>query len=292
MRQCESVQDGQESFIYFTDPHLSQTSEKNIAKSFRLLHKYMEKYGYGFCVCGGDWLVNNETHSEACNALKVIHKTAHSVFGDNYYPVLGNHDTNYQGRMSESSSRNTARLSEAEINNLMFSRFGQSYYTFETDKTLWIVLDSGIDWETEMSEYRCEQIDWLGATLQSDRKEHVVICIHIFANYDSKDSLVVQKLAKNAMDLSLAYNSRSVKEVHGNVYDFTDVSGSVACFLCGHNHVDYVMESSGIPVICTRRFKTNGIHSFDLCTFDWETGQLIMKRVGEGNDRTVSIITG
>lgn len=292
MRQCEVVPDGTESFIYFTDPHLSRTSQKNIDRTFNLLKMYAKEYGYNFCICGGDWLVNNETYAEACDALRYIHKSADIAFGDNYYPVLGNHDTNYQGRKDECSSKNTGQLQDADIHDLMFNRFGRAYYEFETDETLWIVLDSGIDWETEMSQYRWEQIDWLGSKLQSDSKKHVVICIHIFSNYDSKGTLVIQKLAKNAMDLSLAYNSRLKKEFNGIVYDFTDTSGSVACFLCGHNHADYVMESLGIPVICTRRFETDGIKSFDLCTFDWDNGQLAIKRVGEGSDRVVNIITG
>ena len=292
IRQCDVLPEDKESFIYFTDPHLSRTSQKNIDHAFKLLQMYKKEYGYGFCICGGDWLVNNETYAEACNALSAIHKSADTDFGGNYYPVLGNHDTNYQGRRYEYSAKNTGRLQDADINDLMFSRFGRAYYQFETDETLWIVLDSGIDWEIEMSDYRWEQIDWLGSKLKSESKEHIVICIHIFANYDSTGSLVIQKFAKNAMDLSLAYNSRSKKELNGIVYDFTDASGSVACFLCGHNHVDFVIESYGIPVICTRRFEMDGIYSFDLCTFDWDAGQMIMKRVGEGRDRVVNIITG
>lgn len=289
MRTSDVVAEGMESFIYFTDPHLTGSGKNNIRNTLKKISAYHKEYDYELCICGGDWLVNNETYAEAYSSLEHIQSTAEDLFSGNYYPVLGNHDTNYQGRLYEYSGKNSGRLTYEDINQVMFDRFGKAYYSFETDSTAWFILDSGIDWETDMSDYRWEQVEWFCRNLQSTSKRHAAIVIHIYANYDSKGALVVQQLAENVMKAAEACNAGTQVQLNGKTYDFSSATCSVGFALCGHNHIDYVLESSTIPVICTRRLTNGNINSFDLCSIDWDLGKLTMRRVGQGNDRTIDI---
>lgn len=280
-----------ETFLYFTDPHLSRASDKTLHHAFYTLLRHYENFNCSFCICGGDWLGNNETYEEACEKLETINSAAQDYFSDQYYPILGNHDTNYQGRLYEDSEKYSGRLTDDDMIRLMFNRFGKAYYSFETDSTSWFILDSGIDWETKMSDYRWEQVEWLGQKIQTNRKKHIIIAIHIYANYDSKGEFIIQSLAANAMTLATACNARDRITLNEIEYDFSDATGTIACFLCGHNHIDHVFDSSSIPVICTRRLVTDGTCSFDLCRIDWNKGELTMKRIGDGKDRIINIVT-
>lgn len=283
--------DAKETFVYFADPHLSGKSDEILEESFRSFHHYYDEGSMDFCLCGGDWLNKDETLCQAYTYLAKVNTLAEKYFAEDYYPVLGNHDTNYQGRMFGSSSENTGRFTQNTIDTLMFGRFGRAYYSFETQKTKWLVLDSGLDWEPDMTPYRWEQIRWMGSELEDSDKDHVMVVLHIYVNYASDGSLIVQKFAEHAMNMALSYNAREVMTPEGGAtLDFHDASGHVACFLCGHIHADRVFDELPIPVVSIGKALVDDVISFDLCTLDWDAGKLIMQRIGTGEDRIIDIV--
>ena len=70
-----------------------------------------------FVLCGGDWLQNSDTQDEACYKLGVIDASMRKKFGNKYYPIIGNHDTNYQG-VDDNGKENNGRLSQNTLKNL------------------------------------------------------------------------------------------------------------------------------------------------------------------------------
>lgn len=265
-----------ESFIFFTDPHLSGLSNEHIRAALEQLSSYYHEGDFDFCLCGGDWLNKDESYSEAYQTLDYVTGTADELFSGCYYTVVGNHDSNYQG---------SSRLSQQVINDLLFGEGKKAYYAFETEKTNWMVFDTGIDWESDMTEYRWEQLEWFASELKANMKQHIMVALHIFCN-----SSTVQPFAENIMALSETFNRRGTIVLNDESYDFSDVTGKIACFLCGHNHVDIVYDTYSIPVICTTNFMKDKVYTFDLCHLDWKSEKLIMKRIGFGEDRQVNLV--
>lgn len=287
-----SAGDDDESFLFFTDPHLSWGTDRELDSHMSCLQLYYSAENCDFCLCGGDWLNRDETFCQAYMCLHKVNSLADSYFADKFYSVLGNHDTNYQGKLMESSSEYSGIFNQEMINGLLFQKFGRAYYSFETEHTKWLVLDTGIDWDAGMTPYRWEQIRWMGEELMQAGKKHVIVVLHIFASYCSDGEFVTHRFADTAMSLAMAYNAKDLIELDDNtIFDFGETSGSVACFMCGHCHVDHVFNETSIPVICTRRFIKDGVISFDLCRLDWEKGQMIMTRIGDGEDRIINIVS-
>lgn len=279
-----------EKFLFFTDPHLSEYS----FDVYRILMKnvvetYLETEA-DYCLCGGDWLTCDDSVEDACITLDFIHDLTDSLFTGNFYMALGNHDTNYQGKKDDESARYTGQLDDEILVELMYKKYGRLYYSFHHCDTDWFVFDSGIDWETEMTAYRWEQVEWFADELQNVISPHVAVLIHIYANYNVEGEMIIQPLAENLMNVSMAYNRRESIEIREKTYDFSNASGAVAFFLCGHNHEDYVVNTAGIPVICTVDFKKRSICTYDVCTVNWNIGKMYMDRVGYGDDREVDIV--
>jgi hypothetical protein len=279
--------DNVESFLFFTDPHLAEASgwETNFAKYTDYIHKVYDVTPTSFCVCGGDWIGNSDTMDAACYKLGRIDSRMRSLIRE-YCPVVGNHDTNYQGKLDASSANYTGTLTNATIRNLWFRREGAAYYRYEGATSAMYVLDSNVE-DSAMTAYRWQQIDWLAESLKAEKMPNAFIALHII--YAAGGGTTVVPLADNAMAVAEAYNARETVTLNGKTYDFAGCTGKVRFVIGGHTHADATGTAHGIPFVITTKMMQSGVATFDLALADYDAGKLHLVRVGEGESRTVTM---
>lgn len=281
-----------ESFLFFTDPHLPNidglfpdSSRESFISSFDLAKALYDDLSLYFCLCGGDWLNRMDTQDIAKQKLLFVDEQMKSLF-NRYYKILGNHDTNYQGVISNNNS-GRGDLPRSFIDQVYFVETGSAFYSFVGNMTRFYVLDSGLDWTSDMDDYRWEQIHWLANQLGNNRLKHIAICIHMFYI----DERIVP-MSKELVQLIDAFNNRSSITLQGIEYDFSLATGNIQFVLSGHNHKDsitFVGENGTIPIIQTINYSYEGSNSFDLCQVDYNCDVLTLIRVGYGESRSVSI---
>lgn len=283
-----------ESFAFFTDSHVmgfgdSSRNETNMKNYFKRVQKTYNATPCSFMVCGGDLLNNSTTMDEACYRLGYL-KGINDHLLDGCKFVVGNHDTNYQGKLDSESENGTGRLTDATIASIMYRNTDtkKAYYSFDGANSKCYVLDSGIEHST-MLDYDWEQIAWLAGKLAEDDPTHAIIFLHIIVNSGN-----VQTNASNFGTLVAAYNSHTTVTLNSVAYDFTSCTGHVDFWVAGHTHVDSNGTLGGIPYFVTA---SNGYNSdvpiIDLVLADYGNNLLYLKRVGgTGSDRTISLTTG
>lgn len=277
-----------EKFLFFTDPHLCEgegwESQFTIYKN--ALKKYYSASPVDFAICGGDWLGNSDLQEEACYKLGFIDKQMKEVFG-RYYPVLGNHDTNYQGKLTEDGENNVGQLTDNTIKNLWFNEYETKYYSFMGQKTRFYVFDTGIDWTATLGDYENTQCGWFIDNLKANKDDNIVIVLHIF--YNTSD-MTIHPFSRKLTEIANAYNTRGSVILNGTTHSFSGVNnGKVRFVLSGHLHADHVTSVNNIPVIVTTETRAGGTPTFDLCLIDYQNNKLELVRVGSGDNRTITI---
>jgi predicted phosphodiesterase len=231
-----------DSFLFFTDPHwMSATAPEDFTTFDYYTDQLQQLYDAApcdFCVSGGDWLNNSATPLQGAEQLARIDAVYSKKFRD-FYSIIGNHDTNYQGTTHEA-------LSNTIITNLWYRKYGKNYYTFNTHNCKYIVLDSGIDWELTMSDYRWGQIAWLAEQMEGD----CAILIHILLRETEGTPAAFGDFTDNITKLANAFNNKTTITLNGTTYDFTNSTGTMHFALGGHLHEDVSMTLNGIPCIC------------------------------------------
>lgn len=279
-----------ESFLFFTDPHLCESSgwEDRCYEYIAQIQKYYNSTPTTFCMCGGDWLGNGDLPAEACFKMGYIDGFMHSMF-DNCYMLVGNHDTNYQGKLTESSANWTTRLSDQSIRDLWY-RGGKAYYEFSGANTRFFCFDTGIEAQTltENGNYGYEQAYWFAEQLISNTADHIAIAAHILYY---NEQLVLQPLSKLVLDTAQAFNSRGTISFVGSTYNFANTTGKVEFAIFGHIHADSDVVINGIPCIVTTWVRDNDSlgPTFDLMLADYSNRVLHAVRVGAGSSRTINL---
>ena len=277
-----------ESFIFMTDPHLMGTSNSFDANVFKdyisIMQKCYNMLPIDLMICGGDWLNSNDYQEGACWKLGYVDATMRKLF-KHYYPILGNHDTNYHGVVSATDS-SRGDLSHDTMRNLMFRENGNTYYTFKGNQTRFFVFDTGTDWEDAMTSYRYEQLQWFANSLLSNTDEHIVILQHIYYQGDTSELFPMSVIEQNIIG---AFNNRTSIVVNGQTYNFANARGKIYCIIAGHSHMDSVNNTSSVPVILTTNMMSGNTPTFDMCLIDYTSNKLKMVRVGTGNDRTINL---
>ena len=289
-----------ESFLWFTDPHLFTATDGGIHKMEEYvaqLQKYYNSTPTTFALCGGDWLGNSDVPEMACYKMGYIDGICRSMF-DKCYMLVGNHDTNYQGKKDANSSTYTTRLSRLAIRNLWYRDIGRAYYDFDGANTHFYCFDTGIENQTleYNNGYGYEQATWFAEKLMNERYNHVAIAAHIYAYSTIPDGTVpddVQPLTRLLLQISSAYNRRSEISVNGKNYNFVDATGRVEFMLAGHSHEDYTLMDSGIPIIATLDCGNHQSYtadcSFDLVFVDYDNRKIKCIRAGVGKDREINL---
>ena len=273
-----------EKFLFFTDPHTYGANYRPYWAEYlqTVIQKYYNSTPTDFVLCGGDWLGDSDTPTQAKYKLGLIRASMESMVTP-YYPVNGNHDTNYQG---------TTELSIGEQVNVTFSRFGKAYYKFSGSNTEFYILDSQLDNALSMDSYKWEQIDWLATNLLTETHEHIAIAVHIWVHSGN-----IIDFATNISSVISAYNGKTTVTLNGQTYDFSNVTGHIEFVLAGHTHVDGNYKVGTMPVIVTKNtwsysWTPRTTVAFELVFADYTARTIDFVRVGDGGNRKFSLTTG
>lgn len=282
-----------ESFVFFTDPHLTEFSgwENRCYEFIAQIQKYYNSTPTTFCLCGGDWLGNSDLPDVACYKLGYIDGFMHSMF-NNCYMLVGNHDTNYQGRKDSESSTGTTRLSNQSIADLWYRNEKKAYFTFNGVNTKFYCFDTGTENQPqyEYNNYGWDQVDWFANALLTDNSPHIAVALHIIYYSGSN----IQPLTESILQIAQAYNNRTTITKHNHDYDYSSATGKIEFCIGGHKHTDENALINGIPCVMTTNVRANESKgaTFDLCVADYDNGLLKMIRIGDGDNRTIGLATG
>lgn len=282
-----------EPFVFFTDPHVFVANDYSLNKYMSIMSNIQRLYNNSsanFIVCGGDWFSYSSDRVELCEKLGYIKGTLQNMF-KNAYTAAGNHDIAIDGSTSGEWFLNTQSLANA----LYGGR--KCYYSFDGANTKCYVLDTGYDHESEMTDYRWEQIDWLAERFKTDDAEHSLMFLHIGVHNDdlaAGDPITdehIHSFAKNIADLVSAYNSKTSVTLNGKRYDFSSCSGKMHCMISGHTHFDFNYVYKNVPIVGTidAQRMVGGVPSFDMCVADYGSNKLYLTRVGSGSNRVVDM---
>lgn len=280
-----------ESFAFFTDSHVMGFGDSNrntvkLENYFKRVQKTVNATPCLFSVCGGDLLNNGTTMDEACYRLGLL-KGIMTHLLDGCKLVIGNHDTNYQGKEDSESADWTGRLSNGTIDSILYrdTDTRKAYYSFDGANSKCYVLDSGVEHST-MAPRDWEQVDWLANKLIEDDAEHSIIFLHIIINSGS-----VQLNASNFASVVEAYNEHGAVTLNGESYNFASCTGKVEFWVAGHTHVDSTGTLGGIPYIITATNSYNSdVPLIDLVLADYNNRTVDLIRVGgTGENRSISL---
>ncbi len=281
-----SIETG-EKFLYFTDPHyVTASADGSIDFAYdnyiNVMAKHFNASSASFVLSGGDWLNKDNTRENAIANLKEIDLRMRNAFGNKYYLVVGNHDTNYQG---------ASKLTNDDIISAWYTdaRYGgSSYYSFEGENTRFFVFDSGIDWnhESAMTDYDITQINWYISELMTNTAEHIALAPHML--YSATE---LHPGTKEILAVSEAFNNRTSIVFNGNTYDFSDATGKVEFLIAGHSHKDEVTYNNGIACILTQKNSHGNVYPiFDMIAVDYDKNVLYAYRVAnEVSQREISL---
>ena len=270
-----------EFFLFFSDPHcMGDGNDSNLAAMIATIQKAYNSSSSEYVICGGDWLTNSDSFSNACYKLGYIKGIGKSILGgDNFYNLIGNHDTNYQGAQT---------LTESQLRNLWYGG-GRCYYKIEKRNCTYFAFDTGLDNDDTLNAYRVEQLKWVCDELLTGSEAHYVMLLHIVFD-DPNDTTSISAMSEELGNIITAYNGRLTYTIDGETFDFSQKTGRVCFTLCGHLHRDLNSTLGGVPLIAiTNTAKNgNGTATFDLCVADFTNEVIKMTRIGYGEDRTFS----
>ena len=272
-----------DTFVFFTDPHLMGATGSMNNEVFQSFIGDIKKYYYtlpfDFIACGGDWLNNGDTVTQAKYKLSYLTGVMENNF-KNYIQIVGNHDTNYLGK---------EELGTQTIANIMNRNYRKSYYKFSTLNTNYFVFDTYTDYQPGMSAYKWEQLQWFGDELLRI-EGNIAILMHIYyLTFGTTTNTFSDELGA----LCKAYNERTTRNVNGKEFNFTNCSGKVRFGMCGHSHKDFNTEwkySGGIPMIGTTNLQDGSRTTFDMVFVDYNNNKINLIRVGTGVNRSINLI--
>lgn len=303
------------AFLFFTDPHLftGDGYETEFKRYMDELQNVVETCPIDFVVCGGDWL-NAHTKNEAKDALAYAFAQCKARF-PKFYPINGNHDTNYQGvNESWSDEPGSGLLTKTEMENLMFRDTpweenpygvdGKSFYRFTVGNYRFWVFDTGIDGRTTLDYSDKNQLKWFFNKCNG--------------NYDfvPKREIILMHTVNDAGKMHPIYNEISAMITGANEgwYEFLteiDENGEwvgaafqfedsgirrPSCVIGGHAHEDRIIEESAydsenvLPWVTTTNLQANGKATFDLIIVD--DNNVTLHRPTENGITTRSLYIG
>lgn len=293
-----------ETFLFFTDPHITGASQTNdyfdeqyMQDQIAKLQKMYNSLPLNYIVCGGDWL-NSDLQTYAIWKLGYINGFTNSMF-KNFYNMVGNHDTNYQGYLTTESESYTGMISKESMINLWFRKYGQTYYKFKGLKSTNYVLDSGLDanwggyWNKDMNMAKWNQLDWFANELLTDDPEHSTVYVH--AVWLTSDTHTLSPLSDNATKIINAFNNHTTITLNDPnyaytvTYNFTSCTGHIDYVLSGHTHEDYTATVNGVLCIATDRFLSGNVVTYDIVLNDYDNHKAYFIRVGSGTNREFNI---
>lgn len=292
-----------EMFAFMTDMHYmsandiwNDDTQAALAKNIDKLHEWWSMTPCAYMLFGGDWLNAGDTPAVAKMKLGIVAGVTSHLFGDRAHHVIGNHDTNYQGKSSADAAANTGKLPLQSIETALLCG-GKSYYAFDGPHARGYVLDSGIDWEQSVDDYTTEQLKWLATSLHDDDCPHSFLAMHIVMNVNESDyngTIIPTPRSKAFIDVAAAYNAKRNITVGDTEFNFASTAGKVAYVIAGHEHWDANGVVNDIPVVITANAYAAGADgttpTFDVACVDYTEGMMHLVRIGKGGNRDVQIV--
>lgn len=262
------------SYIFITDLH-----DQNRFYS-PILAKYIsDNTSVNLVVYGGDYI--NEPNGKDIATRMLFERIAKCRIDAKTIFMRGNHDTNPYGTGQLSESEIYSILNKKNENNL--DTKGQLYFFVDnpSQKIRTFFIDTGNDGVVSET-----QLEWLRANAESiDPTWTVVIFSHMAINGNGKDD----------RDNVVYYDC--VKKVN---QIFQEANVKVACWVCGHNHIDMSDTSRNYPIISTtcdahgaqasvassdnRDEGTINEQAFDIYHVDTANKKIYVTRIGGGEN--------
>lgn len=269
-----------EQFMFFTDCHTvyGDDWEKRTSTHIDYIKRIYHSAPVNFIVDGGDWLTAGQTVQEACQALGFIRNQFDGV---PYYQAIGNHDYNEHGDQ---------RLTENQLNNLVY-KGSNSYYSFETDKTKFIVLNSQSDNMINCQvSFTNQMATFVLNELKSNTKANVIMVIHIYSlNGDTTEYYHGPSQLQSMIELFNTKGEASITSPpNAGKVDFYGIPGHVKLWLTGHNHTDYTFINHDIRVVGSKNNDSTA-PAIDLINIDYDANVITIKRIGVGDDRVIEM---
>lgn len=286
-----------DSFLFFTDPHIVFKSgwEDRLADCLNYVKTIQDVTPISFVLNGGDWLGNGNTQSEAAYMLSQISAKMHKYFGDDYVMLVGNHDTNYQGVISEDNNNNGIFTHEV-MDNLYNAKYRKSYFVYKAPTFDLYCFDSWTGKSTTLSAYSKTQVEWFASALMTNQTERIAIGLHIIEDNIDYGAKIIDSLATELSLISNAFNSRTTYTIDGTTYDYSNAMGKVSFMIGGHYHADGNGVINDIPYVLTTNAGDGGGYTgfpLDLCAVDWDNGKLYLYRCDltkQPTTREISIV--
>lgn len=262
------------SYIFITDLH-----DQNRFYSPILAKYIMDNTSVNLTVYGGDYI--NEPNGKDIATGMLFERIAKCRIDAKTIFMRGNHDTNPYG---------TGQLSESEIYSILDKKTendldtkGQLYFCVDnpSQKIRTFFIDTGEDGVVSET-----QLEWLKANAKAiDTTWTVVIFSHMAINGNGKD------------DRTNVVYYDCVKKVD---QIFQEANVKVACWVCGHNHIDMSDTSHNYPIISTtcdahgaqasvassdnRDEGTINEQAFDIYHVDTADKKIYVTRIGGGEN--------
>ena len=230
--------------------------------------------------------------------------------GERLFLCIGNHEYN-----------STEKLSWAQIHTLINSRaekymddldtFGDYYFDNKATKTRYIFMGCSIRGTADVMMDNA-QIAWFLRTLQTVPENYsIILFIHriLKFTFDTDDEEIVVSPSEDGAYIVNginAYVGRTTYTYDGNVYDYSNATGTFICVFTGHSHYDAYYEAA-VPIImtttdcCPKRHTgydwqnetweydsvpgTVDEQAFDVVTIDKLNRKIYCTRIGYGTDR-------
>lgn len=298
-----------ENFLFFTDPHTMYgnytENPNNRTLGCQYFDQYIQELTYikestpvSFTLCGGDWNDGGIPAEELFKLGRANEICKNKLWP--FYNVVGNHDTNYQGKADSESERYTSRFSEQCLKDLWFRDQEHCYYTFNGDNTKFYVFDTGTENQNlnSYNNYLSNQLKWFANALLNDNSSHIALTMHIWF-YNGEN---IQPFSRMVLEIACAYNARATYEYDGITYDFTQNTGKIEFVIVGHSHRDFnttfTYNSQTLSIIGSINAGSNNGSGYygaphvlcDLVHVNYQTRQLFTIRIGNyGTDREIAI---
>lgn len=286
-----------DSFVFITDYHDTSNSNNSPA----LVKHVMNNTGIHFVAFGGDCFNTSYAKDTARTRMLAVLNAFSGV--DPMYNIIGNHEGN-----DPSGTKAANRLSFAEAYNFVCQR--QSFTYESSDGVDYSVVNRaakiyyifmGCDYAANITD---EQIAWFCEELGNVPDGYAVMVI---SHTGLKTMASPQPQNTDFINALAAVKNKSSFAYGGKTYNYTrDVT--VIGVLSGHTHWDAAIVYNGINVISTtcdareenyelvngtatkvaRARDTVNDQAFDVVQIDLANRQLVLTRVGYGNDRVIT----
>jgi hypothetical protein len=273
-----------DSFIFFTDYHLEQTS----GFSHLLMQDIVSKTSVRKVIFGGDIFNGAETHAGALEKTRVF---IERFGGLNVCGIRGNHEYNLLdgGSIAE-------RLTDSEIYNVTLKGVEDRvttngalscYFDNKNRKIRYILIDSHQENESDIITEA--ELEWLQARMtELESGWTVMVFTHVMFIVTDKATATVSYLS----------NGRRIVNAIKAVKD--SMAATLACLICGHAHFDYSSTDNGFLLVSTtcdskqdsgqwigwgQGAGTTAEHAFDVFSLDTVSRSLRAVRIGRGENR-------